>query len=421
MKTLIDIECFPNFFMLGVWDYNTKEKKYWEISEHRDDRASLFKFLNDYKGYWISFNGKHYDDVVLTWFVKQYYEDLHELPVWQLTSKLKEFSDKVINSEQFYEELKTYKYGWSKKVTQVDLFLFWSKGLRLSKKISLKSLAIQLNWNHIQELPYPHNQTLSFEEIEEVKKYNLNNDLGILDRLIDRMAGDIQLREWVKSNLGIECWTYDAPKIASEALLLDYCTKTGKDLKEVRALRNPTKTFKYGDKLPHINFKTVFFKNLYEEIKNSYGGFSKTFVYNTGEHNIKLSLMKGGLHSVNDNEVYRTSKTHRIITSDAGAMYPTIFCNLKLLPKEILDKAISIKQERFEAKKQGLKLKDTFLKLCNNSVSGLLDNEYSWLYDNEAASVMRMYGQLVLLRVIEENTLMGNRIISANTDKCSVG
>lgn len=324
MKTLIDIECFPNFFMLGVWDYNTKEKRYWEISEHRDDRKELFKFLSDYKGYWISFNGKHYDDVVLTWFVKQYYEDLHELSVSQLTFKLKEFSDKVINSEQLgnYEELKVYKYGWSKKVIQVDLFLFWSKGLRLSKKISLKSLAVQLNWNHIQELPYPHNSHLSKEEIEEVKKYNLNNDLGILNKLTDRMTGDIQLRKEVINTYNFDntVFTWDAPKIASEILLNEYCNLSNQDKKEIRDKRFISSDFKLGDVIPFVKFKTNVFQDLYEEIKNSGRDFSKTIIYRNNNTALKVSWGIGGIHSIQENQIFRSDKNNVIYTSDVNLL-----------------------------------------------------------------------------------------------------
>ena len=44
-----------------------------------------------------------------------------------------------------------FKTGW----TSIDLMCYWSRGLRIQKTIlSLKALAIQLNYDEIQELPF---------------------------------------------------------------------------------------------------------------------------------------------------------------------------------------------------------------------------------------------------------------------------
>lgn len=446
MKTLIDIECFPNFFMLGVWDYNTKEKKYWEISEHRDDRAELFGFLSDYKGYWISFNGKHYDDVVLTWFVKQYYgsEDLHELPVWQLTSKLKEFSDKVINSEQFYEELKTYKYGWSKKITQVDLFLFWSKGLRLSKKISLKSLAVQLNWNHIQELPYPHNSHLSKEEIEEVKKYNLNNDLGILNKLTDAFSGvikvplgnlgTIQLREYVRKKYGFDALCWDPPKIASEVLIQDTCKRVGWNVKEFKEKRFTKEEFCFRDLFENqFEFKTEPFISVYNSWMNSCNHFSKEFTTFTKDHGLKISVGVGGIHSVNENEIWKETEDYKIVDIDISSLYPTVMLNLSCFRFKELENSFrtmrdyrvnevkpNVKKFKGTEKEIFWKNEDAYAKVILNGLSGYIDMEYSPLYYNKGAMKMRCFGQLVLLTVGEQCIQNNISIIQKNTDGLSV-
>lgn len=56
-RKLIDIEVYPNFFMLGIKDYKTKETFHFEVSEFKDDRSGLINWLSNYKGYVISFNG----------------------------------------------------------------------------------------------------------------------------------------------------------------------------------------------------------------------------------------------------------------------------------------------------------------------------------------------------------------------------
>lgn len=62
------------------------------------------------------------------------------------------------------------------------------------------------------------------------------------------------------------------------------------------------------------------------------------------------------------------------------------------------------------------KATDKFKKLILNSVSGLLDSQYSWLYYPEGALKLRLLGQLQLLTLLEESSLLGFRVVSQNTD-----
>lgn len=69
-----------------------------------------------------------------------------------------------------------------------------------------------------------------------------------------------------------------------------------------------------------------------------------------------------------------------------------------------------------EAKKKGDGNTDATLKLILNSFSGLLDSQYSWLYYPGGAMKMRLMGQLIMTKLLEETTLAGFRVLSVNTD-----
>ena len=84
--------------------------------------------------------------------------------------------------------------------------------------------------------------------------------------------------------------------------------------------------------------------------------------------------------------------------------------------KEFVDIYSRIRTERLEAKHSGQKNKDTTLKLLLNSVTGLLQNEYSWLYSPFAVMQIRMNGQLLLLKLAEMLIQIGCRMIQYNTD-----
>ncbi len=100
-------------------------------------------------------------------------------------------------------------------------------------------------------------------------------------------------------------------------------------------------------------------------------------------------------------------------------MYPNLLLNNSFIRKEligVLSVYKEIKEERVLAKKNKEKLKDTFLKLVLNATSGILDNSYSWMYSPAEVAALRVTGQLILTRLLEELSINNFRVISLNTD-----
>ena len=439
-RVLADIETYQNFFMLGLKDYYTGETSYFEISEWRDDRKELGDWLKNYRGFVIGFNTIHYDNMVLA-FIKRSLYSWKDIPVKHINSEIKRFSDKVIDSDIYYEEIKPYRYEFNKQWTDIDLFLYWSKMLRLSKKISLKGLGIQLGYPVVMELPYEPNTILTKEQSEEIKTYNLIHDLGILKLLTDQFTGKgkvplgnlgtVQLRQHITESYKINAWSMDSPKIASEILLKSYCEITGNDKKDTRNLRFQRPTIYFKDLFADLDFdfQTPVFQKVYKEWENAVDTFSKEFVVGT-THPVKISVGVGGIHSINKNEIYESNDEYLIVTDDIGAMYPTNIENWKAFRfPEVLGTYTGFKQKRITETKPGLKKtkkgsdewnsffqQDLFYKLILNGVSGLLDMEHSWLYNPPGIMKVRCGGQLILLWLIEQCILNGIEVISVNTD-----
>lgn len=443
-QKLIDIECFPTCFLLGIEDYKTRVKQSFEINEDVDQRQELYQYLNKYSGFWISFNGIHYDNMVLAY--GQSNKWWPSLPWNEVCKNLKRFSDKIINDEEGnFESLKPFKYfNW--KFTNIDLYLYWSKGLRQSKKISLKGLGIQLGYPVIQELPFDPSLILDKDQRVELKNYNLQHDLGILRLLTEAFEGKskvsvgnlgtIQLRGQVVKDYGINAWSMDGPKIASEVLLKDYCTITKQSIEDVRNLRFERPEIHFGELLKDLNveFQLPELKQLYKEWCSSKNEFNKTFLTGTQNHPLQVTCGVGGIHSINNNEVYHSSDTHTILTSDVSAMYPTNIENWSAFRfPEVLNVYKSFKTKRITETKPGMKStvkgspewtewyqKDLFAKLILNGVSGLLDLEFSWLFNPEGIMKVRCGGQLQLLTLMEKCILNNFDVLSLNTDGLEV-
>lgn len=432
---LCDIEVYPDLFFVGIKDFKNKKVFSYEVSERKDERDKLFKDLTSFSGFFVSFNGLHYDEVVLLYFIKNYKSLLKDCSLSEFFYFIKDISDSIINED--WDTIKLYKYAF-RDWTSIDLFMYWSKMLRISKQISLKSLGIQLNHEEVQELPFPitHLFGTNEEEIEQLIHYNIKNDLGILEKLFVKMQGEVELRHYILKEYGIPSWSMDAPKIASEYLLEDYCRKTfnfneeddvrfqeieyKKYKKEIRNQRYYPKPFKIGDYLPPVNFKTDFFKKIHKEFCENGGDFYKEVPFNKKDTSVMLLPSVGGIHSKNDNQYWESDEEWVILDSDVASLYPTLFKIYEFLRgdlKIVLDKYVEIIEDRLVAKRNKDKKKDKFLKLILNGFSGLADSNVTWVYSPEQVTALRVLGQLIQLRFIEDlSELDGVKVFFTNTD-----
>src|ERR1051325_369607 len=417
-----DCESYPRYYS-SVWiDYRTDETKVFEIYEKKNDLEELKKHIKQID-YAITFNGVHYDDLITNFILNSKEKD-----GLRLAMQINELSNNIIGSEHDetkYDKIKKWKYNIPYQ--QIDLFLYWSKMLRLSKKLSLKSLEANMLLDIVEcEIPFDQ-QILTDEEIEIIKGYNFH-DTKCTKELAVRMKPDINLRFKIGKDYDLKgALIMDAPKLASEILLDDYCKSTWNQegsfedyKKEVRKYRVDRPKIPLKEVLPEVKFKTPKFQQLYENYQKAVDTHSEEVLIRDKDNNpLLLQFAIGGLHSKNDNESYDADNVNYLISSDVASLYPTLIYNMKLVPKRFGDKFLEVYRkiylDRLEAKRTKDKNKDKLLKLVLNSFSGLLDNTYAWFYDPHSALKLRITGQLLLARVIEEATLAGFRVVSANT------
>lgn len=366
-----DIETLKGMFCVVAYCYDTKQTYTFEISDRKNELKEMKKFYSKVKTT-IGFNSVHFDDPIMSYILSQ--SDISY-------SQIYEIAQAIINNEKdyyLYNELTQLKY--TPKWKQVDLFLFWSRGLRISKKLSLKSLAHSLGMS-IEEMPIHHSrENLTTNEIELILSYCKNDILVTVEisknnKIINSQGAytkeELLLRFYIEKEYKIPKATImDAPKIASEYLLSSY-TQDKEERKRLRMYQGSPVTFKNGDYIPQINFKTEFFQNIYKEVCGAYNGFNKEFLFrnSTGEY-IKISLGSGGIHSLNTNEVYKSTDNKVILDVDIQSQYPNLMILYKMLREDlnsVLERYSGVKDERVLAKKNKEKTKDKFFKLILNS------------------------------------------------------
>ncbi len=441
-KVILDVEVYPNVFLLGIQDVDTKEKIVYEISDRLNEYDKVVKFVTTFNQYMITFNGIHYDIPILLYIINNKIDNVENY-----LQKLKEWSDYIINNDFWWNDSELKKYKYQNRWIDIDLYLYWSKMLRLSKKISLKGLAIQMNYPVVQELPFDPSMSLNHAQIDELRHYNSVHDLSITDLLFTQFTGKgtvplgnlgtVQLRAKVKEKYGINAMSFDAPKIASEVMLYKYCQKTNKELKVFKKQKFEKTSFQFKDLFTDykFEFKTKILKDIYNKWMNSYNTFNETFTCFTKnqEEGIKLSIGVGGIHNLVKNEMYEANEDYEICDIDIESLYPTFILGLHCFRFKELEETYeefkhlrvteskpNIKKFKGTDKEQFWKEEDAFNKVILNGLSGHIDQEHSPLYNNIGAMKMRCMGQLVLLTVIEKIHEENIKIIQVNTDGLTV-
>lgn len=441
MKLLYDIECYYNYFCIGIKNYETKEVIFFEISEERNDVHEIIKFLKglNKEVFMISFNGIEYDNIVVNYLLKNY--DL--IKDWNsndICTCLKEFSDYVIDNKDNYNDSQIKKYKYHNIWTDIDLFKYWSKMIRISKKISLKSLGIQLNHHIVQELPFKPNSTLKKEDLPKLRDYNVNNDLVILEKLCDRMKPQILQRQDAYLKYGFNCWSWDGVKLGLHILLHEYCKEFGIEKENIMGLRSRLEPIKVEKLLSHkISFKKtekkitekvedgkiVYYCNsfytLYEHLKERIVSSTNELSYSVVLNGVKYDIKSGGLHSYHNPEIVSPNLDKFIYRDcDVSSMYPTLGCIYNFTPSHLpgMDKVLNkIRLKRLEYKKLGDKSNAELFKLSmNGGFYGNLNSKYTCMYDPKMLLSITLNGQLFLLLLCEWFIEAGIKIDMVNTD-----
>jgi len=315
-----DIECFVSFFCVTFQDYSTGNKYYYEVSSRQDDSKDLRIFLEFLSGYLVSFNGIDYDDIILSYWYQ-------EQPSLQ---ELKAFSDSVINR---HEDVYKY-YKWLRcfpGLKSIDLFRYWSKMLRLSKKISLKSLGIQLGYHTVQELPYHHTTVLTEDQMEEVKYYNYEHDLNILKLLYEALKNQVELRFSVEEQYKIKCISDDAPKIALKLIEKDLSPYFD-NLRDLRTYRTEIKLADILLEFPFTEQEMSYkidkgvvvcsnYYTMYQLLKQQTINTTKELAYSVILHNPNDLYLRndhgtGGIHGITSQKVFKEDKDNIVLTAD---------------------------------------------------------------------------------------------------------
>ena len=409
-----DVEIFPNFFSVTIKNTESGNHVFYEISDRKNDMPNIVELFLHKGIYFVGFNSMHYDSPIISYIIINY-KRLILRPVWEITQELKQFSDKIINSET---SASWSQYKYANLFPDLDLLAMkWSQKLRTS----LKALQVTMQYRNVEEYSGDFDAPLPKEDYDKLAAYNLN-DVESTEELLNRSIKDIELRLAIEEEYHISALNKDGVNLGMEILKKRYLEETGLQWFQIKDLRSPCEQLCFKDIIfPFIKFQTPELQNLLSELSElcvnpNDNSFERHFILGGVEHTFAM----GGVHSVNEPEIFEPQEDEILEDVDVDSMYPSIIVSQKLYPQhlgEAFTKVYSaILFERLEAKRNGNTLKNETLKLSVNGLSGNLQSEYSWCYDPKMALTIRINGQLMLLMLAEGLDRIGCRIIQSNTD-----
>lgn len=430
---IVDIEMYPNLFLLVGKNKETKEIRKFQISQYQDDRHDLIKFIREDVELLIGFNILSYDYPLIHYFGELYTKNLSGSI---LVAKLKQRSNELANSENSYKNvIKT-------PIRRIrDLFKIRHYDNR-AKMTSLKLLAFNLRMVNVQELPYHHTQVLTEEEIKKVIEYCIN-DVNVTEVLHENTLEDITLREELGRLYQLDMTNYSDAKIGQEIFVKIIKQELGIE----RIGRTPRPLINLKDVVfDYITFNSREFTLLLrwfkdKTISQTIGTFTEipfeelTTLEGVYSRKVKKGCQKdlnivykgfefvfgvGGIHGSIKSGIYLSDNEYSILDVDVSSFYPNLAIVNWLYPEHLGRIFCKIYDKVYNERKKYPKktAPNVGLKYALNIIYGKSNSEYSPFYDPLYTMRTTINGQLLLVRFAEEvmENLTNIELLQANTD-----
>ncbi len=407
MQLVLDVECYPNYFLAMFRRSDGKHKafeKYEGCPLPREEMLSLM-LANDVE--LVSFNGNNYDILMCRLAITN-----------ASTGELKRASDDIIKNDlrpwQFYRKHDLLE----KEFNHVDLIEV------APGQVGLKIYGGRLHSKKLQDLPYPPDMALTREHMLQVKEY-CKNDVLVTQEMAEFLKQQVDLRRSMSEQYGVDLRSKSDAQIAEAVLTAEYKRLVGDDPAKTEILY---KSFRYKPPA-YIRFQTQQLKQCLSTICRAEMVIQKTghvkmppeiakMVIDVGGTRYKIGI--GGLHSQESSVAYRSDEDAVLIDRDVASYYPNLMLNMGMSPPSfgVYFESVyrAILERRLAAKANGDLVTADALKIVLNGTFGKTSNKYSKLYSPKMMIRTTLTGQLSLLMLIEMVELHGIPVVSANTD-----
>ena len=404
-QTLIcDTEVYIDYFLLSFMNTDTGNVREFEMFPgHPLDTETVKRIMSRYRV--VTFNGNGFDIPIISEAVRG-----------SGTTVLKKIANDIIVRGK-----RSWEIGIEPmKCDHIDLIEV-APGIA-----SLKIYGGRLHCDKMQDLPIDPDAHISPAERTQLKTYCVN-DLRTTKALYDKLKPQIELRERMSSEYGVDLRSKSDAQIAEAVIGKQVAKAMGVD-RLYRPELEPDAEFRYTPP-PFIQFDSEPLQEVLRNVQDT------VFVVpESGKVDMPKSLSNakiqigegiyrmgiGGLHSSEKSVAYVADDDHLLIDRDVASYYPAIILNTNLAPdhmgKAFSDVYEQIVKRRLTAKRAKDVVTADSLKITINGSFGKFGSKWSKLYSPNLMIQTTVTGQLALLMLIEGIEGMGIQVVSANTD-----
>ena len=406
----MDYETIVNCFVGVFVDYKDSNVRHlFVIHEQRNDLLKLVTFLQrnvTEKEYHISYNGLAFD-AQISQYILDNARKLERMSTEEVIKSIFNFAQETIKKTET-GSFATYSPN-KLKIRQIDLFKLnhWDNKAKMS---SLKWIQYSMDWDNVEEMPHHYLQPVTdAHTLNSVINYCVNDVLSTKE-ILKHSKEQIQLRQTLTKEYGIDLLSASEPRISKELFLHFLQQKLGIPKSEIKQLRTPRDYIVLADCiLPSIEFKTLEFQNVLTYFRKMVITSTKDkFKYTMTYKGVKTDYGLGGIHGAAEMGVYEATPGWTIMTSDVVSYYPNLAIKNQWAPEHLPKKEFcDLYEGIFEERKKIPKTdpKNYVYKIILNSTYGLTGDENSFLYDPKMTMNITINGQLFLSMLYEMLTL----------------
>jgi len=400
-----DLECLKNFFSAKFFNMFDKNDRYtFIISSEQNDSLPLIQFINQPNLRLVSYNGHHYDDLLLNAFLLNG-KLITNAYLFKISKTIIETHWK--EHPQWLKDLKWY----NKPYESVDLIKLVSVN---KSRPSLKSCGLHLKYPRIQDFSVDPNKPIAAKDIPDLLDYQ-DDDVLMTRQLYLTIEPDIKLREQMSERYDINILSVGDSGITDKMLQHFYGNFPAKP--------EPPKILFVKDLLPTgYKFKTKELLQLEQYLKQQKMYYPK---YSFAGKNITVgktvyNVQAGGLHSTEKARKFETDSDFIMRDADVTGYYVNLMQRQKIKPGHLTNKFLEILQMILDEREAGKEANDPVrrdgLKVVGLGFFGKMNFEPSAIYDPKAFFKVTIGGQIFLLSLIESLELAGILVVSGNTD-----
>lgn len=371
-----------NFYDFEVFKYDWMVVIINPMTQKKDviinDREKLISFYEEHKNdIWVGWNSQNYDQFILKGI-------------------LLDLDPKLINDCIIH---KGYK-GWEidSRFAGIPLNNYDCK---FDRNVGLKQVEGFMGDNiHESSIPFDIDRKLTDEEIEETIKY-CTNDVEATIKIFMEMENEFNSQIDLIKTFNLPLFNISKTQAQLAAIILKAKKKTFYDEWEIR-LPETLKLDKYKFVADWFLNPDNYFPDTSLECEIS---------------NVPHTFGWGGLHGAKEKYRYKCKKDEVLVMADVDQLYPTLMIKYHLLSRaiqepqrfnNILETSLRLKKEKKK------KEREPYKRICNITY-GAMGDQFNSLYDPLHRKLVCVFGQILILDLIEKIESFGE-LIQSNTD-----